>query len=470
MFLRPLKGLTHTVGFRLALWYSGMFILSMSFLFGLVYFILSASLINQDHESIQAQLRELSAVYREGGLEALERDATREKKFEKRSSFFIRLADPANRTVFFILPYQWAEFDFKVLEEKALVGWLELASRKNEGSLEVASTRLPFGYTLQVGKSTLERERVLRNFKRIFIGALVPLVLLGFVGGIFLSRRALRPIRQLTDAVRSISSGRMDARVPTLRTRDDLGELILLFNTMVEKIEKLVHGMKDSLDNVAHDLRTPMTRMRGVAEMVLRTDAGSDGCREALADCIEEADRMLRMLNTLMDISEAESGAMTLDLEEVKGCDLIGEVLELYRYVAEDKGVGIGTACPQELHLLADPMRLRQALGNLVDNAIKYTPRGGRVEVTARLEEGRVVVAVSDTGIGMGPEELPRIWDRLYRSDRSRSQRGLGLGLSLVKAIVEAHKGEVRVSSERGKGSVFTLSFPDMVASRNPAE
>jgi heavy metal sensor kinase len=460
MFLKPLKGLTHTVGFRLALWYSGMFILSMSFLFGLVYVILSASLINQDHESIQTQLRELSAVYNEGGLEALERDVTHEKKFEKRSSFFIRLADPGNKTFFFILPYQWAEFDFKVLEEKAPVGWLELASRTGKGSLEVASTRLPFGYTLQVGKSTEERERVLRNFRRIFMGALIPLVLLGFVGGIFLSQRALRPIRQLTDTVRSISSGRMDARVPTLRTRDELGELIILFNSMVEKIEKLVRGMKDSLDNVAHDLRTPVTRMRGVAEMALRTEAGVDSCREALADCIEESDRMLRMLNTLMDISEAESGAMTLDLEEMKGCELIDEIVELYRYVAEDKGVSIETACPPELALLADPVRMRQALGNLVDNAIKYTPRGGGVEVTARLEKGRVLIAVRDTGIGMGPEELPRIWDRLYRSDQSRSQRGLGLGLSLVKAIVEAHKGEVQVSSERGKGSVFTLSLP----------
>jgi signal transduction histidine kinase len=460
MFLKPLKGLTHTVGFRLALWYSGMFILSMSFLFGLVYVILSASLINQDHESIQTQLRELSAVYNEGGLEALERDVTHEKKFEKRSSFFIRLADPGNKTFFFILPYQWAEFDFKVLEEKAPVGWLELASRTGKGSLEVASTRLPFGYTLQVGKSTEERERVLRNFRRIFMGALIPLVLLGFVGGIFLSQRALRPIRQLTDTVRSISSGRMDARVPTLRTRDELGELIILFNSMVEKIEKLVRGMKDSLDNVAHDLRTPVTRMRGVAEMALRTEAGVDSCREALADCIEESDRMLRMLNTLMDISEAESGAMTLDLEEMKGCELIDEIVELYRYVAEDKGVSIETACPPELALLADPVRMRQALGNLVDNAIKYTPRGGGVEVTARLEKGRVLIAVRDTGIGMGLEELPRIWDRLYRSDQSRSQRGLGLGLSLVKAIVEAHKGEVQVSSERGKGSVFTLSLP----------
>ena len=195
--------------------------------------------------------------------------------------------------------------------------------------------------------------------------------------------------------------------------------------------------------------------------MALRTRAGEDGCREALADCIEESDRMLKMLNTLMDISEAESGAMTLDLEEVKGCDLIGEVVDLYRYVAEDKGVGIETACLQELHFRADALRLRQALGNLVDNAVKYTPRGGSVEVKAWGEGGRVLIAVSDTGIGMGPEELPRIWDRLYRSDRSRSQRGLGLGLSLVKAIVEAHKGEVRVSSERGKGSVFTVSLPE---------
>ena len=461
MSLKPLRGLPHTVGFRLALWFSGMFILSMSFLFGLVYIILSASLIRQDHELIQVQLRELSAVYLEGGPEALEREVTREKKFEKRSAFFVRLAGPGNKTVFLILPYQWAEFDFKLLEEKPSAGWLELASRSGKGSLEVGSTRLAFGYTLQVGNTTEERDKVLRNFRRIFVAALIPLVLLGFVGGILLSRRALRPVRQLTDTVRSISSGRMDARVPTLHTRDEFGELILLFNTMVAKIEKLVRGMKESLDNVAHDLRTPMTRMRGVAEMALRSDADGDGCREALADCIEESDRMLKMLNTLMDISEAESGAMTLDLEEIKVCGLIEEVVDLYRYVAEDKGVTIETACPQEVALLADPVRMRQALGNLVDNALKYTPSGGSVEVTARSEEGKVLVVVGDTGIGLGTEELPRIWDRLYRSDQSRSQRGLGLGLSLVKAIVEAHRGEVHVSSERGKGSVFTMSFPE---------
>lgn len=462
MFFKPLKGLVYTVGFRLTLWYSAMFILSMCFLFGLVYVLISASLSRQDQETIQAQLRELSAVYREGGLGALEREVTREKKFEKPASFFVRLADPSNRTVLLILPYQWADFDLKTLEEKPGEGRLELAARTGEGRLEVASTRLAFGYTLQVGKSTEERERVMRNLGRTLVGALIPFALFSFVGGLFLSRRALRPVRQLAETVRSISSGKMDARVPTLRTRDELGDLIILFNSMVEKIEKLVHGMKDSLDNVAHDLRTPMTRMRGVAEMALRSGADGAGCREALADCIEESDKMLRMLNTLMDISEAESGAMTLNVEEIRVCDLIEELVELYRYVAEDKEVKLETACPPELILFADPMRMRQALGNLIDNAVKYTPGGGRVEVTARSAEGRILITVADTGIGMVPEEIPRIWDRLYRSDQSRSQKGIGLGLSLVKAIVEAHRGEVSVSSERGKGSLFTLSFPQI--------
>jgi signal transduction histidine kinase len=460
MFSKPLEGLTRSVGFRLTLWYSGMFILSMSLLFGLVYFILSASLSRQDRELIQSRLHELSDVYSEGGLAALEKEVSSEKKFKERNSFFIRVAGPRNKTIFLILPYQWAEFDFKMLELHPFEAWLQVPSRSGEGDLEVASARLPFGYTLQVGKGTEERERVLRNFRKIFLAALIPLVLFGFTGGIFLSRRALRPIRHLTETVQSISSGKMDARAPALQTRDELGELISLFNSMVEKIEKLIRGMREALDNVAHDLRTPMTRMRGIAEMTLRSGEGADVCREALADCVEESDRIIRMLNTLMDISEAESGAMALDLREIKVCEVIDEVAELYGYVAEEKEVTIETSCAQNLSLLADPVRIRQAIGNLVDNAIKYTSRGGRVEMEARQERNRILIVVRDTGIGVGQEELPRIWDRLYRSDLSRSQKGLGLGLSLVKAIVEAHKGEVRVSSEPGEGSIFTVSLP----------
>jgi signal transduction histidine kinase len=161
-----------------------------------------------------------------------------------------------------------------------------------------------------------------------------------------------------------------------------------------------------------------------------------------------------------MDVSEAETGAMKLDTEEMNVAPLIEDIVGLYGYVAEEKGVSVHTGFPEELYLKADRNWIRQVLANLLDNAIKYTPAGGRVDIEARRKEQEVVITVKDTGVGIPDEELDRIWDRLYRGDRSRSQRGLGLGLSLVKAIVGAHRGYVEVSSVPGAGSVFTVYLP----------
>jgi signal transduction histidine kinase len=203
-----------------------------------------------------------------------------------------------------------------------------------------------------------------------------------------------------------------------------------------------------------------MTRLRGTAEVALQSEQSTEVLREALSDCIEESDRILIMINTLMDVSEAESGAMKLDPENMNITPLIDDVVELYGYVAEEKGVSINTGFPDELYLTADRNWMRQVLANLLDNAIKYTPTGGRIDIEACRREQEVSITVKDTGVGILPEELDKIWDRLYRGDKSRSQRGLGLGLSLVKAIVGAHRGHVEVYSEPGAGSVFTVNLP----------
>jgi signal transduction histidine kinase len=186
----------------------------------------------------------------------------------------------------------------------------------------------------------------------------------------------------------------------------------------------------------------------------------SDHYREVLADCVEESDRVLVMLNTLMDISEAESGTMQLRREPVPLAEVVARAVDLYRDVADAKGVTLAAIASPDIVVTADRTRLEQVAANLIDNAVKYTPAGGRVDVEVLREADAAVLQVRDTGPGIPADELPRIFDRLFRGDTSRTERGLGLGLSLVKAIVEAHGGAVEVSSELGRGSTFSVSLP----------
>jgi signal transduction histidine kinase len=450
------------LGFRLALWYALIFVASSFALIAITYLLLSATLHRYDRETIETTLVQYAAAYARGGVDALAREIRRTQAATP-GPLFVRTLGRRQDVVFLSMPDEWRRFDFSQLATPALSGeqtWATL--RTDDGEvLEVASVRLGDGTLFQVGRSTGRRSELLARFRRILLIDLLSIVAIGLAGGAVLTTSALQPLRSLAETVRGIlRTGRTDARVPVEETGDPLAELGRLVNAMLDRIDAVIAGMRGALDNVAHDLRTPMTRLRGIAEQALASNDPAT-LRDALADTIEESERVMAMLSTLMDISEAETGTMRLRREATDLADLVRQTVELYEEVAEDKGVRIDAAVGAGVRADVDRNRMRQVLANLLDNAVKYTPAGGRIEIAARPVDSGVCVVVSDTGIGIAPDELPRIWERLYRGDTSRAERGLGLGLSLVRAIVEAHGGRVSVSSTPGAGSRFELCLPE---------
>jgi signal transduction histidine kinase len=456
--------LRRTLGFRLALWYSALFVISSLVVTVLTYMLLVASLEQRDHDLIRSTLARYASEYGRGGLVALDEAITTDARAGRHERLLVRvLARGGAEAVFFTMPADWGEFDLDQLEASGLrVGqaWTRLPGRRG-GVLEVASVRLDDGTVFQVGKSSEARVVLLTHFKALTSMILLSTVVVGLVGGTLLTHWALRPLRRLIAIVRGIvDTGHLGSRVPIRHAGDPLDELGALFNGMLDRIETLIAAMRGSLDNVAHDLRTPLARLRGIAETTLQAGSDAPTCREALADCLEESERIEGMLTTLMDISEAETGTMRLQLEAVELAPLLDEVRELYADLAEHKSLRLGVSAAPGLLARADRNRLQQVIANLVDNAVKYTPEGGRIDAEARRAESGVSIEVRDTGVGIAAGDLPRVWERLYRGDASRSERGLGLGLSLVRAVVEAHEGRVGVRSSPGAGSVFQIWLP----------
>ncbi len=240
-----------------------------------------------------------------------------------------------------------------------------------------------------------------------------------------------------------------------------LNPLYSLLGKVFYQNRKLIAEIQSSLDNVAHDLRTPMTRLRAVAEYTLQADQDTpEPYRNALSDCLEESERVLARLGVMMSVAEAEAGTMRLELQSLHVLEALEDVVGLYQYVAEEAGITVSLEGDGDLVILADKTRLSQVWANLLDNAIKYGHELGSVRISFTKQEQTLLVCFCDDGMGISESETSRIWERLYRGDRSRSQQGLGLGLNYVKAVVEAHGGSVSVTSTIRKGSRFEVRLP----------
>jgi heavy metal sensor kinase len=316
------------------------------------------------------------------------------------------------------------------------------------------------GMIMQIGRSLKDDEKLLEIVRETFIMTLVMLMLPATLIGWFMARRALRGVEEVTSTVMEIANGRLDLRVPVKARGDEIERLATAFNAMLDRIRALIAGMREITDNIAHDLRSPITRIRGTAEMTLASTSMGDDQSSLATSTIEECDHLLEMINTMLDITETEAGAAELRSENVNLSELSQDACELFAPMAEDKGITVVAETDPDVEVTGDRQRLQRMMANLLDNAIKYTPVGGRISVSVRGSAETVILAVSDTGIGIAEQDFPRIFERFYRGDRSRSRAGSGLGLSLARAIVLAHSGSIAVSSSPGKGSTFAVTLP----------
>jgi heavy metal sensor kinase len=462
--------LPRTLSFRLTLWYGLIFSLSSCLAFLFFYILIATHLRQRMDNRLSEKISELEAIYNLQGLEEVKADITLESQAAGEKKFFFRLLYASGLAFSSSNMSYWHQIGIdrkavNLLYEGHQRVYETLSIPDRTDSVRIAYGIIGRGVVAQVGYSMESDTAFIAIFKNIFLLTMFALTLAAILVGWFMARRALSGVEAVTRTARQISESDLTRRVPIMARHEEIDRLAVTFNQMLDRIEKLVAGIREMGDNIAHDLKSPVARIRGMAEIGLSAEAASDNDLTLAGNTIEECDRLLDMINTMLMISKTDAGATDVTVVPLDMTAVVHCALALFAPLAEDKGLSMTCETPDVLMMDGDLKMLQRALANLLDNAIKYTPAPGHIHIRAFAERKsmeRIYVAVEDSGIGIDSADLTKIFNRFFRCDQSRTTGGAGLGLSLASAIARAHGGEIDVQSTIGQGSVFTLNLPRM--------
>jgi len=464
----------NTIRFRLTLWGAGITTGICLFVCLIVYAGLSWSLHREVDGILEGEIQELTArVFEEFGrdYQAAERGIALELGHRVRGDLSYRLLDDRGAELLSYDPEEQlrasaprrlragAEGEkpvFETVNDPKLAYPVRMCTRKFTGQDGRA-------YTAQAGYLLDGVSRSLRTFTGVCASALAVAGIVAFWGGRIVAGRSLRPVQIIIGKAERITAEGLNQRIPLSGTGDELDRLAETLNAMLSRIEHYVARLKQFTADASHELRSPLAGLRGNAEVALSAARSEGELRAVIQESIEQYDRLGRIAEDLLLLARADAGGLSLERTIVELDKAISSVIDLYQPLAEDEGVELKFTCSEPVRVDADDARMRQLVGNLLDNAIKYSGRGKRVLVAATAENGAAAITVADDGPGIPPEHLSQVFDRFYRVDRSRSRQGTpgaGLGLAICHTIVEAHGGSIHIDSAPGKGTRVTARIP----------
>jgi signal transduction histidine kinase len=460
--LTALGKLLRTTAFQLTLVYLVIFILFAFSLLG--YFALNTRrlITEQITTTVDTEITGLREQYNQGGIRRLVIVVDLRSRRPGSSLYLVTTATGEG------LAGNVGSLEPGVLDHP---GWLETNYRRleapegNDHRALVQVVQLPGGFRLLVGRDLEERERLFGIIANAGQWSLALVIVLGLAGGFFVSRRVLNRVEAMTETAQTIMAGDLAGRLPVAGTGDELDRLADHLNAMLERIEALMHGLKEVSDNIAHDLKTPLTRLRNRCEQALRGSAGVHDYRAALEATIAESDDLIRTFDALLMIARAESGQARDNMTEFDAAEIARDVGELYEPLADEKGIALTVEAPAAAPVRGNRELVSQALANLIDNAIKYAGPNGKLNgapaeivVKAGNDGERIAISVADRGPGIAEADRGRVVERFVRLEQSRSEPGSGLGLSLAAAVARLHGGELKLEDNHpGLRSIIAL-------------
>ncbi len=455
----------NTIAFRLTLWFTGIFTICSGVAFGLFYFLAIQTLQTQTDQILLDNVSKFTATIQRNGLMGARELAVLEAQAAGEKVIFFRLLYPSGEVFASSHMSYWQHVNIHehalkklIITNQNIFETIAIPSTKHKARILysfVASNTI-----LQTGIAMDYQSKFLSTFKKVFFAAMGFIIIFSAVSGWLLVAKALSGVKTITKTARDISGSNLEARVSAVKNKNELDQLAITFNSMLDRIEELVKNIREMSDNIAHDLKSPITRIRGFAELALIHDENMDNYRTMASNTIEESDRLLDMINTMLVISRAEAGEGDFNFEITNLSLMIKEACELFAPLAEDKHLKLSQNIQDNIIIALDMKMLQRAFSNLLDNAIKYTPENGEVSIILILENSEAVIKIEDTGIGIAPDDFEKIFERFYRADISRTRAGTGLGLSLARTIVRSHKGDISVSNKPGSGTIFTIRLP----------